>query len=396
MSKLDVDMKIDQQHQGSSFDGSVDTTAVWGASSAASGDNPSIIGGSVVPRVKTENDRPRDGDQPDDHDLSIKRQESTTNSSYLLDGSAEDLSSQPPGYDNLNYNDLDVDKSTASTECERTMETAPKQISQPPIITKSAKLSNIQSLFNDSQKMAYIGLCYLSIVQYRNRLTAKEQKSSLKAFNGWADIFMERLYASINVSKEEQVMIQQLADHGLVPSDLSKSLIEEAMKAGQLLKEAEEEKQRQEQDALDHGQLPTNNLSDPNFDSPSDVRYTVLSHLYILCICDGMYDARSRSTLRKVADELKVSWLDVIKLENAIAEQLRVHETTAEVKPDAETIVERNAKEEKGRWLFMGLATLGESFMGSSVLSPITLITPYKLMQVVLQLSVLPRDWLPL
>ncbi|KAJ3415175.1 hypothetical protein HDV05_005455 [Chytridiales sp. JEL 0842] len=289
----------------------------------------------------------------DGHDASEgKELDSVDTSKLSLDSNREELDPSPPGYDVFTPT---IPTTEASELPDIRMQVRP---STPPIVTKSAKLSSIQNLFTDSQKMAYIGLCYLSIVEYRQRLKDPLQIASLKAYNDWANSFMQRLYTSINVSEEEQIMIKQLAEHGLVPSDLSRSLIDDAAKAGQQLKQAEEERQRLEQQALDDGKPPA---GDPVMDleKHSDIRYTLLSHLFILCICDGLYDARSRSTLRKVAEELNLSWADLIRLENAISEQLRVHDSTTEVKPDAETIVERNAKEQRGRWLFMGLATLG-------------------------------------
>jgi hypothetical protein len=67
---------------------------------------------------------------------------------------------------------------------------------------------------------------------------------------------MERLFAFLDLSNQERAMISQLADHGLVPSDLTKALIEESkIKEDRLLKRAEE-RQRREQEALDAGLPP--------------------------------------------------------------------------------------------------------------------------------------------
>ncbi|KAJ3025730.1 UNVERIFIED_CONTAM: hypothetical protein HDU68_006751 [Siphonaria sp. JEL0065] len=94
----------------------------------------------------------------------------------------------------------------------------------------------------------------------------------------------------------------------------------------------------------------------------SDIRFTILSHLFILCICDGFYDSRSRSLLRAVASHLNIEWWAVAKLEDTISEQLRIQDSESNenesVKLESSIISERNKKDSQGRWLYMGLATL--------------------------------------
>lgn len=187
-------------------------------------------------------------------------------------------------------------------------------------------------------------------------------------------------------------MMVQLAEHGLIPIDLAKTLIDDAFKAAKDLRQRQEAQQFAEQEALENGLPPpalgydgpsppipsstsssTTNIdsttnrtassitpvvSDP--DAPSDIRYTVLSHLFILCIADGIYDARERVLLRTVAKYLSIPWTDVIQLEINIAEQLRVQDYLSNLRKDEFTVGKRNLKDSKGRWLFMGLATLGK------------------------------------
>lgn len=170
-------------------------------------------------------------------------------------------------------------------------------------------------------------------------------------------------------------MITQLSEHGLLPSDLSKSLIEDAQNSAKKLEEYQLKQQAAEQDALEQGlPLPAPDFCDEEDvfngesattadpDAPADIRYTILSHLFILCIGDGVYDARERALLRNIADHLKVPWTDVIQLENTIAEQLRVHENSGNLRRDEHLIGKRNVIESKGRWIFLGLAGLGKFY----------------------------------
>jgi hypothetical protein len=63
--------------------------------------------------------------------------------------------------------------------------------------SKSHTLSSIQDLFTDSQKIAYVGLCYLSIADYKKKL--EPYKKALQSFEKWAEIFMEKLYVYLDL-----------------------------------------------------------------------------------------------------------------------------------------------------------------------------------------------------
>jgi hypothetical protein len=136
-------------------------------------------------------------------------------------------------------------------------------------------------------------------------------------------------------------MIESLALHGLLPSDLSITLLDDAKNAATSMQDLIEEHQGEEVDT-----------------KLSDIRYSVLSHLFLMSICDGFYDARARSMLRKVASDLDVPYSDVVQLEAYITQELRLYEVTEEVKPDEKVVGERNKVEARNRWLYAGAATL--------------------------------------
>ncbi|KAI8927915.1 hypothetical protein BC831DRAFT_152325 [Entophlyctis helioformis] len=155
-------------------------------------------------------------------------------------------------------------------------------------------------------------------------------------------------------------MIKNLAEHGLVPSDLSTGLLNDAKRALARLEAQQEQRQRAEQEALDNG-LPVSLSSEhltANDTDPSDVRYTILSHLFILSIADGSYDARARTILRTIASDMEVPYLDLVKLETVIADQLRLFEDHDDVKPDDDVVGQRNKFDGRNRWLLAGIATL--------------------------------------
>ena len=188
---------------------------------------------------------------------------------------------------------------------------------------KSQTLNDIQNIFTDAQKIAYVGLCFLAMNEPKSSLI--ERKNAIDSYEKWAQILMEKLYIYLELSAEERLMIESLAEHGLKAEDLSVTL-----------------------------------LDDSKIDSigAMDIRYTVLSHLFLISLCDGIYDSRSRNLLKLVAKHLKVSYEDVVTLEGYIADMLRIYEEDMEVRGNKEVIEIRNKREGTNRWIYAGAATL--------------------------------------
>jgi hypothetical protein len=146
-------------------------------------------------------------------------------------------------------------------------------------------------------------------------------------------------YPKVILVDIERLMIESLALHGLVPSDLSVTLLNDAKKAATSMKDLMEDEEKEESDL-------------------TDIRYSVLSHLFLMSICDGFYDARARSMLRTVSNNLEIPYLDLVQLETYIANELRLYEESEEVKPDEKVVEGRNKVESRNRWLYAGAATL--------------------------------------
>ena len=191
------------------------------------------------------------------------------------------------------------------------------------ITNKSQTLNDIQNIFTDAQKIAYVGLCFLAMNEPKSSLI--ERKNAIDSYEKWAQILMEKLYIYLELSAEERLMIESLAEHGLKAEDLSVTL-----------------------------------LDDSKIDSVGamDIRYTVLSHLFLISLCDGIYDSRSRSLLKLVAKHLTVSYEDVVTIEGYIADMLRIYEEDIEVRGNKEVIEIRNQREGTNRWIYAGAATL--------------------------------------
>lgn len=69
-----------------------------------------------------------------------------------------------------------------------------------PILTQSQTLSDIQRVFNDAQKIAYVGLCYTIMYIYKTT-RLKNQKRALQSFETWAVEFTEKMFVYLDVSK---------------------------------------------------------------------------------------------------------------------------------------------------------------------------------------------------
>ncbi|KAJ3254351.1 hypothetical protein HK103_007233 [Boothiomyces macroporosus] len=214
--------------------------------------------------------------------------------------------------------------------------TSRKKLNTP---SKSQSLSDIQQVFTDPQKIAYVGLCYLSIFNYKKQ-RLEGFKQAKNSYDKWAEKFMEKLYVYLELVPEERLMIESLAAHGLLVEDLSKGLLDDTKKAATLMEKQAIEKPGK-RDAI-----------------PSDIRYTILTHLFLLAISDGFYDARTRTLLREIAKDLEIPYQDVVHIEQFIGDELRLYDESAQVKHDDSVVGERNKVEASGRWLYAGVATV--------------------------------------
>jgi hypothetical protein len=96
-----------------------------------------------------------------------------------------------------------------------------------------------------------------------------------------------------------------------------------------------------------------------------DIRWTVLCDLFLILIADSVYDARSRVLLEQVALHLGLGWVDVVKFEQRVTEALEIQEGVERMEQQA--IIEGRVKSSrKRRYMMMGLATLGLSSLRSN------------------------------
>lgn len=251
-----------------------------------------------------------------------------------------------PGYDTMDSLDLSEEWAESIKSEEDQFVNEQPQKNEPPLnqkpfqpMTKSQKIVSLQNTFTESQKIAYVGLCYLICTRFKHtRLLPLKNKKAMTSYEKWLDTFMENLYTYLDFAHEEQRMIHNLAEHAIQPEHLAHYLIPLDQKNVLALEES---------DLLE-----------------TDIRHIILSHLFILSIAEGRYDARSRSLVKNLAVYLKVSTKNVCFIEKGVAEQIRLYsEDHTQLKKDEEAVKDGNKKISKGRWAFAAAATLGKYFL---------------------------------
>ncbi|KAJ2614520.1 hypothetical protein EV177_002008 [Coemansia sp. RSA 1804] len=95
-----------------------------------------------------------------------------------------------------------------------------------------------------------------------------------------------------------------------------------------------------------------------------DVRATLVLDMFLLLLSDDVYDSRSRYLLRRLSEALDYPWIETMKCERRVTQQLSLHDyavdLTSAAKDSAMTAVkERSGKNKRKRLMIIGLATVG-------------------------------------
>lgn len=203
----------------------------------------------------------------------------------------------------------------------------------------------------------------------------------------------------------EQVMIEQLAEHGVQPADLTPALMQNAR-----VKNPMAETQSILAPGTPSTPIGVTNSSRPSADferstdfpqpppyeihgvddfqavqSPTqlpktqnldiDLRWTVLCDLFLVLVSDSVYDARSRVLLERVGSFMNVSWLEICKFERRVTDALEMQEAANKENWNEDEHMENRRKMAiKKRIVMMGLATVGGSLvigLSAGLLAPV-------------------------
>ena len=303
----------------------------------------------------------------------------------FVDDDAESVTSMD---DNTQYLFKDKGLSTAVTDEDDAQRDAVSQ------------LQATKELLTEGQRIAYVGLTRLELSAMikeledikHTRRTKKELAIAAESMKMWGQKMMVRLYSHMDISPAEQIMIEQLTSHGVVPQDLTPVLMANARVKNPM---AENEDESPLSPGRGSGSAkssrPTSVLSmdgekpatpPPPYDAhgdkelstpvkmPSqmpttekidiDIRWTVLCDLFLVLIADSVYDARSRVLLERVSKDLEIPWIDICRFEKKVTDALEMQQQAEKENWNEEDHMETRRKLDlKRRYIVMGLATVG-------------------------------------
>ena len=256
-----------------------------------------------------------------------------------------------------------------------------------------SQLQATKDLLTEGQRIAYVGVVRLELHAMVKEMGNIEHTRKTKKWVGFAAEAMKmfsqkmmiRLYAHMEISQAEQVMIEQLAEHGVLPSDLTPILMANSRVNNPMAEEAPRSS------AGDRSSAPTPSPTSPDQEvaaeppppyqetetedlpdvrTPSqlpssskldiDLRWTVLCDLFLMLIADSSYDARSRCLLERVAKAMEIPWIDICRFEKRVTDALEMQQAAEQENwNEDEHMEERRKMALKRRYVMMGLATVG-------------------------------------
>jgi len=298
-----------------------------------------------------------------------------------------------------------------------------------------SQMQATKDLLTEGQRIAYVGMTRLILSAMlaqaesiaTTKGTKKEIKMSAEALQMWSQKMMVRLYAHMDISTAEQVMIEQLSEHGVVPADLTPTLMQNARVKNPMAEKeastanlssprpgsvtslgassrqsissrpsisspnltqtpntprpAEDEEpaaapppyQEHEGEDLPEVRTPSQLPTTKNIDI--DLRWTVLCDLFLTLIADSVYDSRSRVLLEKVGENMDVSWLEICRFEKRVTDALEMQQSAEKENWNEDEHKESRRKMAlKKRYMMMGLATVGGSLvigLSAGLLAPV-------------------------
>ncbi|KXT13877.1 hypothetical protein AC579_2398 [Pseudocercospora musae] len=288
-----------------------------------------------------------------------------------------------------------------------------------------SQMQATKDLLDDGQKIAYVGLVRLSIAAMQQQFDQLERTKNAKkaidyaaeALKMWSQKTMIRLYTHMDIDAREQIMVEQLAEHGVLPADLTPRLMANA-RVKNPKAETEQESEPSSSRPSMASQRPSSTLekrvasaansSNPGTPAPRDtetpppfyeehtageltienpddykhaknldidIRWTVLCDLFLLLVADSNYDARSRTLLEKVGASLSVEWQEVCRFEKRVTDALEMQEQAEKENWNEDEHLEARKKAAKRkRLMVMGLCTVGGGLvigLSSGLLAPV-------------------------
>lgn len=268
------------------------------------------------------------------------------------------------------------------------------------------QMQTTKELLTEAQRIAYVGVVRLSINTMAQEVDAFEKTKGTKKVveltselhKMWGQKVMIRVYKHMEIDAREQIMVEQLAEHGVLASDMTPTLMQNARiknptlvptetadagSASQSVSSPRPSSASETQESITSVSAPPT----PNPDSTPppayeatpaseltiqdaseidtknielDLRWTVLCDLFLLLIADSTYDARSRTLLERVGAALSVDWQEICRFEKRITDALEMQEQAdKENWNEEEHMKTREKRARNKRMVVMGLCTVG-------------------------------------
>ncbi|KAJ3823090.1 hypothetical protein F5880DRAFT_1623922 [Lentinula raphanica] len=261
-------------------------------------------------------------------------------------------------------------------------------------ITPLSQMEQTKNLLSESQRIAYVGLCALvireMIKEIKRGVVKKEFREAVKNMEVWALKIMGRLYYHIGLETQEQQMIESLERHGVRPTDLVPPLVEMKQVINPEWTFTNTRQQRRKSsispsDSIEELDEPIDDGGNAEPPIPQhitlDMRYTILTSLFLLLIADSVYDSRSRALLFRIGSLLSLSPFDVLLFEGRIVDAVGVSgEDTSEggyeggLQKNEGAVEEQIRRLRRRRIAMLGLATLGGGLvigLSAGLLAPV-------------------------
>ncbi|KAJ9055250.1 hypothetical protein DSO57_1005660 [Entomophthora muscae] len=179
---------------------------------------------------------------------------------------------------------------------------------------------------------------------------------------------MRKLYSHMAVNEDEQLMIEKLPSHGVIPKDLSQTILSGCTSKTAKFSTASTIKVNEQSEK---------DITEPDTASVEtvaiDIRWTIVLDLFLLLTSEDIYDSRARTLLQAISEELELEWFDVVKMEKEISEQLQINDVADTLIHNSE-ITGRKKTNYKTRLALMGVATVGGGFiigLSAGLLAPL-------------------------
>ncbi|KIW44111.1 uncharacterized protein PV06_05145 [Exophiala oligosperma] len=270
------------------------------------------------------------------------------------------------------------------------------------------QLQATKDLLTEGQRIAYVGVVRLTIHKMfnalgnleRTRSIRSEIMKSIESMDMWGQTIMLRLYAHMDIDPAEQIMIEQLAEHGVEPSDLVTPLMINAKIANPMaddrksgdLKPASIQTRNSttSRTSITSGDSKQTEEADKGEEVPEvhgpedmphskqielDLRWTVLCDLFLVLISGSDYDARSRRLLERVGSAMQITWVQICRFEKRVIDALEMQEDEHKENWDeSENLEKRRKLGLKRKYMYMGLATVGGGLvigLSAGLLAPV-------------------------